>query len=84
MKLVAPIAALCAFGLLPSDASACECLATRPCRFFLEDCNQQHKMTESQCKMLYDAALKSNGAWGMPEARAANKTRGASFFCFPD
>jgi hypothetical protein len=41
-------------------------------------------MAENQCKMLYDAAIKANGAWGLPEARVASKTEGASFFCFPD
>ena len=87
MKLIAPIAALCAFGLFSSDASA---YGTQTCRIFLETCNQccrackQCGACERNCKMLYDAAIKANGAWGLPEARAATQTHGFSAFCYPE
>ena len=56
MKLITPIAALCAFGLISSDASACDCFGTRACHVLLDECNQLRGWDTSR---IYDSQ------WGL-------------------
>ena len=67
-----------------ADAHAGQLIRRQSCEVMKQRCEARSDRTPAQCKILYDAAIKSGGQWAMPEAMAAAKLpAGGGSNCFP-
>jgi len=66
------------------SAASRDTIRNNGCKDFLDRCTYTDGTTQAQCKILYDAAVKAGGQWGLPDARAASHTTGKSYQCRPD
>jgi hypothetical protein len=70
-------------ALLNAGQAQARHFSSRSCDLFLAHCKARTPEKAAGCQILFDAAGKSGGAWGQPEARAAAHIPGHVAFCEP-
>jgi hypothetical protein len=81
MKIITAFSVLLIVCDLPNPGSA---RGLKGCDEFRALCLARPNRTPEQCKILFDAAIKSGGQWYMPEAVAAARLPpGRSGNCMP-